>query len=355
MKRFNYTFPGREQDCRVLCGSGIVANVLDRKLVARYTRVLAVVDKKVMKLHGNDMLGKALRGVDTYPFPSGERQKNISNLNRILGWLHGQKADRHSLLLGIGGGVVTDIAGFAASCYMRGIEYIAVPTTLLAQVDAAIGGKTAINLSNTKNIVGSFYPASVVICDDMFLKTLRPSNLKDGLVEAFKVFLVLDKSALERHQGVLAGSNGNLGTLIADAVSLKIDVSSRDPFEKGLRRVLNFGHTTGHAFEALTGASHGKSVALGILVALQISKRDFGLKVKDHDRARSLILSIHSRFQADKLSERKLWERIEHDKKKRGQAHNFVVLTRLGKHRIVAVTFEQFRRAWQETVECLDI
>jgi 3-dehydroquinate synthase len=355
MKRFSYSFPGRGHKCRVFCGNGIVESVLDKRLLARYTRTLAVVDSRVMSLYGNGSLGKALKGIDIYSFPSGERHKDISNLNRILTWLHEQKADRHSLLLGIGGGVVTDIAGFAASCYMRGIDYISVPTTLLAQVDAAIGGKTAVNLSRTKNIVGSFYPARIVICDESFLSTLRVSSLKDGLVEALKVFLAMDSSALDRHQRTLSGSGGQLNALISDAIRLKVDVVSRDPFEKRLRQVLNFGHTTGHAFEALTGYSHGKSVALGMLVALQISRRHFGLMSEEYDRAWSLILSIHKRIQADKVREQDLWERIEHDKKRCGRSQNFVVLTRLGKHRVAPVKRNQFRRAWQETVERLNI
>ncbi|TFH55484.1 MAG: 3-dehydroquinate synthase, partial [Candidatus Zixiibacteriota bacterium] len=268
-------------------------------------------------------------------------------------WLWEKEADRDSLLLGIGGGVVTDITGFAASCYMRGVAYVAVPTTLLAQVDAAIGGKTAVNLHDTKNIIGSYHVPQMVICDSRFLSSLRTEQIKEGLVEAVKVFAASDRQLFWKHAPNLQSLIGrqDLHYLIADAINAKLGIVNADPNEKGLRRMLNFGHTTGHAVEAVADWSHGMSVAFGMLVALMLSQQYSSLSRGEYDQMWSAITAIYNHFDAAALDSELLWEKIKHDKKRSGEQINFVLLPRCGTHRIVPINHAQFKRSLAETRE----
>jgi 3-dehydroquinate synthase len=307
----------------------------------------------VYELYSDDMLKHILDGVQVCLFPRGERHKSLAQLQRILSWLWENEADRDSLLLGIGGGVVTDITGFAASCYMRGVAYVAMPTTLLAQVDAAVGGKTAVNLHNTKNVIGSFHVPQMVICDSHFLSSLRTEQIKQGLVEAIKVFAASDRRLFEKHAPNLPSLIGrkDLNHLIADAIDAKLAVANADPYERGLRRVLNLGHTTGHAVETVASWSHGKSIAFGMLIALMLSQRYSSLSQGDFSRMWSAIIAIYDHFDAAALDAELLWDKIKHDKKRSGALINFVLIPRCGAHQIVPINYAQFRRSLAETLE----
>ncbi|TFH65089.1 MAG: 3-dehydroquinate synthase, partial [Candidatus Zixiibacteriota bacterium] len=157
MKRFLFTPLHQPVTTPIYSGTDIIDKLVTPRFLKRFSAVYAVVDERVDELYSKGVLKHLLNGVSVYVFPRGERHKSVARLQRLLNWLWEKEADRDSLLLGIGGGVVTDITGFAASCYMRGVAYVAAPTTLLAQVDAAIGGKTAVNLHDTKNIIGSYH------------------------------------------------------------------------------------------------------------------------------------------------------------------------------------------------------
>ncbi len=343
-------------ETKIEIGAGLAARLATDVRLKTHSSIHLVVDANVARLHGQGLLNPLLSTRSFHVLPAGERQKSITSAAKLLNWLHDQKADRRSLLIAIGGGVVTDLAGFAASTYMRGIEYIAVPTTLVGQVDAAIGGKTAINLGGTKNIAGTFYPPRRVICDRDFLVTLRKNQLRDGLVEAIKIFAARDSGQFTNHAAhlddYLRGSD--LTQLISTAVGLKADVVNRDPFEKDLRRVLNFGHTAGHAYEAITGHSHGKSVALGILVALTLSRQLMKLNETDSNAVATAIRSLYRRFRLTEITPPLLWERMLHDKKSSGGAVNFVLLKRCGEHTVKSVEYPQFARAYEQTREMLE-
>jgi 3-dehydroquinate synthase len=353
MKRFLYTPLRPSVAAPIYAGADIVNKLATPRFLKRFSAVYAVVDERVCDLYSQGILKQTLDGVQVRLFPRGERHKSLAQLRRLVNWLWENEADRDCLLLGIGGGVVTDITGFAASCYMRGVAYVAMPTTLLAQVDAAIGGKTAINLHNTKNIIGSFHAPQMVICDSRFLSSLRPEQIKQGLVEVIKVFAATDRRLFEKHAPSLRSlfDGRNLLDLIADAISAKLAVVNADPYEKGLRRMLNFGHTTGHAVEAVAGWSHGKSVAFGMLVALRLSQRYSRLAPSESDEMWSAITAIYGRFDTAALDAGLLWERIKHDKKRSGERFNFVLLSRCGACRIVPISYAEFRRSLAETLE----
>lgn len=332
---------------RVDIGLGLISKLARDPELSRFSSVHILIDANVAKIHSAGMLKSLLRSKSLLVFPSGERNKNLRKGAQILEWLHDGEADRKSLLIAIGGGVVTDIAGFVASTYMRGISYITIPTTLVGQLDAAIGGKTAVNLGGSKNIAGTFYPPQRILCAPEFLATLKSNQIRDGLVEAIKIFAARDRKLFAKHYAQLGSylDGADLRELIIDAVRLKVGVVNRDPFEHDLRRVLNFGHTAGHAYEAVTGQSHGKSVAFGILVALELSLEMASLKQPDFELVRSAVLRLYHRYSLDKLDSQALWQRILHDKKKTGKTINFVLLKRCGEHEVKSVNYRQFASA----------
>ncbi len=356
MKNYRIRINYPQAETRIDIGNGLVAKLAVDAKFKSYSSIHFVVDANVARLHGQNLLEPLIDAKKFYAVPAGEKQKNLKSVAKLLHWLHDQNADRKSLLIAIGGGVVTDLAGFAASTYMRGIEHISLPTTLVAQVDAAIGGKTAINLGGTKNIAGTFYPPKRVICDRSFLATLQRNQLRDGLVEAIKIFASRDDAGFRTHAARLGDylNGSDLTQLISAAVALKVEVVNSDPFEKDLRRVLNFGHTAGHAYEAITGHSHGMSVAFGILVALELSRKLAKLSEKDSDIVAAAIRSLYQRFALKEVTSESLWARILHDKKSSGGKVNFVLLKRCGEHAVKSVDYPQFARAFEQTREMLE-
>ncbi len=353
MKRFLFTPLHPPVTAPIYSGADIIDKLATPRFLKQFSAVCAVVDERVFELYSQSILKHMLAGVPVYLFPRGERHKSLARLQRLLSWLWENEADRESLVLGIGGGVVTDITGFVASCYMRGVAYVAVPTTLLAQIDAAIGGKNAVNLHNTKNVVGSFHAPRMVICDSRLLSSLRTEQIKQGLVEAIKVFSASDRRLFAKHVPNLQFLIGrqDLNHLIADAINAKLAIVNADPYEKGLRRVLNFGHTTGHAVEAVAGWSHGKSIAFGMLIALTLSQLYSSLSQRDFNQMWSAIIAIYDHFDAAALDAELLWEKIKHDKKRSGKQINFVLLPRCGTHQIVPISCAQFKRSLAETRE----
>lgn len=210
----------------------------------------------------------------------GEAAKNVSTAERLWNAMLEAGGKRDSRVLAFGGGSVGDLAGFAAGCFLRGVSFAQVPTTLLAQVDAAIGGKTGVDLPGGKNTVGLFHHPALVICDTALLSTLPKEELRSGLVEVVKMAALLDVDLLERVEQrldlLLTADPAELGPVVAAAAAAKIAVVERDPTEQGDRRLLNFGHTLAHAIESACGYSgirHGEAVGYGILFALRLALR----------------------------------------------------------------------------------
>lgn len=356
MKRMVFELKTPPTTCPIYCGVDIVQPLLDKYLRRRQKSVRVVIDENVHQLYYHGLLELHLKDASIYRLPSGETSKSAHRLMSILKWLQDSRADRQSLLVAIGGGVVTDLAGFAASCYMRGMSFLSIPTTLVGQVDAAIGGKTAINLGRTKNIVGTFYPPQAVICDLRFLASLSSRQLKDGIIETIKIFSTRDGRLLDEYSPRIPDINNTdrLSEFIVAAIRLKLEVVNRDPHEKNLRKVLNFGHTTGHAYEALTRESHGKSVAFGLLVVLTLSRKLVRLSQSDFQRVWDAVTAIYSKYHLKPVSAASLWEYILHDKKNKDGTPHFVLIKACGKHQFMGVEFDQFERAFEETVELLN-
>ncbi len=256
------TFGYRDTVCEIVEGRGSIASV--GNLVGKERNVLVVTDSGVPVQYVKSVLAQ-FSNASLLTIPQGEENKNFNTLETIIAALREQEIDRSGALIAVGGGMTGDIAGFAASCYNRGIDFYNVPTTLLAQADASIGGKTALNFGHIKNMVGTFHHPRCVIIDTDTLKTLDARHLYSGLAEVIKMAATSDAalfSMLESDQPL----TDTLDEIVAAALRIKCDVVLKDPLEQGLRKVLNFGHTIGHAIEVASDGklSHGECVAAGM-------------------------------------------------------------------------------------------
>lgn len=264
----------------VLIGSGILQNSESWHALIPSQRLLIVTNDVVAPLYLKP-LSNALGSfeLDHLVLPDGEDQKNLSNWSAILDRLVNSHAGRDSCLLALGGGVVGDITGFAAAAYMRGIPFIQAPTTLLAQVDASVGGKTAINHAAGKNLIGAFHQPAFVIADVATLATLENREFRAGLAEVVKAAVIGDRPFMawleDNADAILSGDTDILVEVIERSVRFKAAIVAQDELESGKRAVLNFGHSFAHAFETISGYSqlmHGEAVSIGMVVAARLSE-----------------------------------------------------------------------------------
>lgn len=272
---------------------------------------------------------------------AGDTHKNVETLVQVWKELGDNGATRHSLMINLGGGMVTDLGGFAASTFKRGIKYINIPTTLLAMVDASVGGKTGINFNGLKNEIGVFSPAQSVLIDTEFLKTLDRYNLLSGYAEMLKHGLI----STTAHWAELLRFNMDiidykaLQALVAKSVAIKEDIVEQDPYEKGIRKALNVGHTAGHAIESLALETnhpvlHGYAVAWGIVCELYFSHQKTGFPKDKLRQTLQFIKEHYGVFAFDCKQYDRLYEFMTHDKKNSAGIINFTLLGEIGDIRI---------------------
>ena len=301
---------------------------------------IVITDTNVARLHGPKLLA-ALKDiglkVDLIEFPAGEASKNISTAVDLAGRLLDLGADRNSLLIAFGGGVVGDMVGFVASVFMRSIPYIQIPTTLLAQVDSSIGGKTAIDLPQGKNLLGTFYQPRAVFTDLSYLATLPEKEFNNGLAEIIKYGIIDDEKMFrlleDNMEAVKRKDPALLLKLVESCCRVKKTIVEIDEKEQGLRRILNFGHTLGHALEAQSNftISHGEGVALGMIAAARISENSGYLESAGRERIEKLIqkAGLPCRI-PENISPKGIISRLKMDKKKEGNIIHFVLLKKIG-------------------------
>jgi len=286
-------------------------------------------------------LRKAGHPVEVLEMPDGERAKTLAQLEKLGDKLVSLGADRHASLVALGGGVVGDVGGFLASVFMRGIPVIQVPTTLLAQVDSAIGGKTGVNLSAGKNLLGTFHQPLAVLADPDVLATLPEREYRSGLFEAMKYGVIRNPAIIElmeeNRAALFERRSELLETLIAECIRIKADVVSGDERESGERRILNFGHTVGHALEAETGYKrllHGEAVGWGMIAASMIG---VSMEIMDGGAARRLIDLVLSYGRLPKIdvSPKSVFKRVLSDKKSVGGVPHFVLAPAIGQTEVV--------------------
>lgn len=310
-------------------------------------RIFILVDENTRHyclpvLHSNSMI---LQGTEIIEIPSGEKNKSIDSAVQLWKELMTRHADRGSLLINLGGGVISDLGGFIASTFQRGISYINIPTTLMAQVDASIGGKTGINFGNSKNQVGTFCSPKCVFIHTSFLKTLTKDHIVNGFAEIIKYALINDAILwnklvnLQRQDGKseILSNDFSWEEIIDRSIKIKYHIIEKDFHEENTRKFLNFGHTFGHALEALsmksytTGLDHGHAVAMGIIVESYLSFKKTGLANNDLNAIVSLILSNYKYIPIQDSDTDQLFEFMSHDKKNRDQKICFTLLQKPGK------------------------
>src|SRR4030042_1583743 len=278
------TIHGSLRDSRVMIGESI-RNV-DRYLPR--TDLITITDQNVYRHYHHLMPTDKVIRIGT-----GEKIKNLDTVAYILKELIRMEADRSVFILGIGGGIVCDITGFAASIYLRGVRFGFVSTTLLSQVDASIGGKNGVNFEGYKNMIGVFNQPDFIICDPVLLKTLPEKEIRNGCAEIIKHAVIADNALFDyleaHHQGILRLEKDVVEKTVYESVMIKSGVVNLDEIEKGERRRLNFGHTLGHAIEKVTGWSHGEAISAGMCAAARISEKRGLLSGKDRTRIESIL------------------------------------------------------------------
>jgi len=326
----------------IVCGAGVLRRRAAAEIrdLGKFSRVHLVSSPKVWRAVGKSVLS-ALRLKNAsakHLMDDAEAAKNLATVENLSRSLVRAGIDRHALIIAVGGGVVGDVAGFAASACLRGVALVQIPTTLIAQVDSAVGGKTGVNLPEGKNLVGTFYPARLVLVDSAMLKPLPERQYRGGLAEVIKYGIIADAKLfayLEKNfDAVLRRDTSALAYIIPRSLEIKAHVVSRDERESGLREILNFGHTFGHALETVTNYrvyQHGEAVAWGMMAAALLG-HEIGLTPADEvSRIVSLIRRMAPLPPWPNVPPKKLIAAMHSDKKVRAGKLRFVLAPKIGK------------------------
>lgn len=333
--------------------------LLEEVLSLDLDRLTCVISDTHVKCHYGKLLEDRFPKAHFFYIKPGEKTKNFSEVQRLLEKLLELPCDRSMQIVGIGGGVILDLAGFIASILLRGVDYISIPTTFLAMVDASIGGKTGVNTSKGKNLIGSFYPAEKIIVEPKFLLSLSKDELQSGFVEAVKHALIYRKSLFtnfEKHSNNLIKMDLDyLTSILPEARQVKIDIVDKDLKESGLRKLLNFGHTIGHAIECACEYQilHGKAVAIGILTECFIGFKRLILSEKNFKRICKAFEDFDLVFKLPKtINEESFFKALSKDKKNKNNQVHMVFLADIGKYYQVenqvtfSVTEEELKEAY---------
>ena len=323
----------------VIAGSGLIATLAQRieRIAGRLPRrVFVVTSPEIWALWGETLSASFAEPPITLFLAPGEKHKTLASVEKLLRQMISAGGDRGSLLIAFGGGIVGDVGGFVAAVFMRGIPYVQVPTTFLAQVDSSVGGKTGVNLPEGKNLVGSFHHPLAVFADIGVLGTLPDRELRAGLMESVKAGIIRDRALvrfLEEHvDDVLRRDPKALEKVIVASIRMKADVVNKDERESGLRMILNFGHTIGHAIEQATRYKvllHGEAVAWGMVAALYLARQRGMITTRQAERMESLIYR-YGPLPPLKLRAAKLVAATGADKKNVGGVRRFVLPVGIG-------------------------
>ena len=330
-------------------GPGLLADGEALAAPLRGRQALLVSDSHVAPLHADAVRGALLAArpdarIDTFVLPAGEAAKTLAGFGDAIAALAALGATRDACVYALGGGVVGDLAGFAAACWMRGIDCVQLPTSLLAMVDSSVGGKTAVDLPQGKNLVGAFHPPRAVFADTAVLRSLPDRELRAGLAEVLKYGAIADAGFLDwlsgRADALLEREDAALAGAIARSCAHKAAIVERDPFEHGERALLNFGHTFGHAIEtaqAYDGLNHGEAVAVGMVLAARLSARLGHASEADADRLQAVLerfglpVALPGGLDPDALL-----AHMRLDKKAQASGLRFVLWDGIGRARVVA-------------------
>ena len=308
-----------------------LTNIINER---NYTKIFLLVDENTEKYCLNTFIKKTKLKPQLIKMSSGEENKNIDSCIKIWKSLIDFKADRKCLLINLGGGVITDIGGFSANTFNRGIDFVNVPTTLLSIVDASVGGKTGINFQSIKNKIGTFYDPKLVIIDLQYLDTLEEREIRSGYCEIYKHSLIsLTNSKF--NQLTNCDKINFSSQIITNSIEIKKSFVTKDKYEKQLRKGLNFGHTIGHAIETFFMSTsnnllHGESIAIGLIIESYISNVICGFEIKMVDKIKNHLLKIFPKIEFNASSINSIIKLMYHDKKNIDEKIKFVLLKNIG-------------------------
>lgn len=321
----------------IFIGEDIISSDIIKKYFSG-NKFHIITDNVIKKLH----LQKLLSILNEYNISitvinTGEGQKNLDTISEIYATLTNLNFSRCDTIIALGGGVIGDIAGFVASTYLRGVNFLQIPTTLLSQVDSAFGGKCAINFLGVKNVIGSFYDAHLTLVDTSFLKTLAPTDFNDGVAEIIKYGLTLDKNILD-----MLNNTADMTPIISRCIEIKLSLTEKDPHDKNIRQILNFGHTIGHAIEGIdnyTTLTHGKAVAIGMVAESRLA---FKLGLCNTDYSPQIIKILNKFSLPTNFNLNGVYSKIKLDKKRDNAGINFICIETLGSSTIKKVPLTSF-------------
>lgn len=308
-----------------------------------FSKIAIISDQQVGKLYQDEIkhqIEPHFNEVFTYSFVPGEFQKHLGTVSEFYHFMIENKLDRKSLLIALGGGVTGDMVGFAAATFMRGISFVQIPTSLLAQVDSSIGGKTAVDFNGYKNLVGAFYQPELVYINTATLKTLSKKEFISGMGEVIKHGIIADPNYLkfiqENHQAIVALDHEILSKMIRESCAIKCSVVSKDERENGIREILNFGHTAGHAIEKLKNFEllHGECVGIGMVIALTISHNLGTISKEEYEFCIKIIVAYDMPVTISGLCAEEIYQEMFSDKKTSHNQITYVLVNPLG-HAIV--------------------
>jgi 3-dehydroquinate synthase len=324
----------------VQIGAGLLTGVADQLKRSGFKRKAVVVTNPDIKTLYGDTLAANLEAAGfataLLEVPEGEKYKNLAEAGKLYEQLSAFRVERLTPVLALGGGVIGDLTGFVAATYMRGIPLIQLPTTLLAQVDSSVGGKTAVNHGQLKNKVGVFYQPKAVITDIDTLNTLPKIEIENGLAEVIKYGLIRDKELFHIIQNKIERlkslTPSDIEEVVARCVSIKAEVTEKDEKDLGLRNILNLGHTVGHAVEAVSHyeINHGQAVAIGTVAAAGVAQKTGILSIDDMEAIKAAISGAGLPIKLPRLDIEKILEAMEHDKKKTDGKMRFILPKSIG-------------------------
>lgn len=338
MKRIKVNIPDNQYD--VVLGENAIYSLYNEiERLGLSTNIFGVIDKNVFELHKTALFDAFKSFVSESKYiviDSTEQNKSLETIQAIYEHLLKEKFSRDGLILAVGGGIVGDVAGFAAASYMRGIPYIQVPSTLLAAVDSSVGGKTGVNFNQRKNIIGAFHQPQLVVADTKFYKSLDRKEILCGMGEVIKyAYLSNEKfynKVKDNIENILALHSGALSEIIEESINIKAGVVKQDEKESGLRKILNLGHTFSHAIESRRnyGIKHGKAVVVGITAALYLSNELNILPDEKLTQLLSLINKVEKYIEIDEPEPERIYEIMFSDKKNRDGKIKFVLIKGIG-------------------------
>ncbi len=319
---------------------------LDSELYSKHInskKIALITNEQIADLYLSE-ISQTLNAFDLkiLVLPEGETEKNLETVGKAVEFLSDNGIDRDSSIIAFGGGVIGDITGFVASSYMRGIKFLQVPTTLLAQVDSSVGGKTGVNINTGKNLIGSFYQPIAVIADTRYLNSLEPNRLSEGLAEVIKYGLIRDEDFFKwlskNTSRILALEPEVMTHLIERCCQIKAEIVSEDEREGSIRAILNYGHTFGHAIESLTDYSvytHGEAVSIGMVMAASMAERMGMLSQDDKTDITRLLESVNLPTKKPDLNSNDFLESMKRDKKVQDGEIRLILLESIGRAAII--------------------